>query len=133
VSPEETTGGEGHVFWFRGIDHVQLAAPPGCEDTARRFFAGVLGWTEVPKPDHLARRGGLWFQCGAQEVHIGVQPDFVPARKAHPAFSVKDLAAFREHVVANGLDPIDDEPLPGARRFYLTDPFGNRLEFLEWL
>lgn len=119
-------------FHFVGIDHVQLAGPPACEDIARGFFGDVLGWAELPKPPHLQRRGGLWFQCGTQQVHIGIQQDFAPATKAHPAFEVCDLAAFRAHVVQNGLEPVDDEPLPGADRFYLSDPFGNRLEFLEW-
>ncbi|AEJ38278.1 Glyoxalase/bleomycin resistance protein/dioxygenase [Sulfobacillus acidophilus TPY] len=120
-------------FHFVGIDHVQLAGPPQCEETARRFYGEILGWVELPKPEHLRRRGGLWFQCGAQQVHIGIQKDFTPATKAHPAFYVRDIQALREHVIKNGLDPIEDEPLPGADRFYLTDPFGNRLEFLEWL
>lgn len=119
-------------FNFVGIDHVQLAAPSGCEAKARRFFGDVLGCKEIPKPDHLARRGGLWFQCGRDQVHIGVQSDFTPAKKAHPAFHVQDLRGLREHVSAQGIQPIDDEPLPGADRFYLMDPFGNRLEFLEW-
>jgi len=120
-------------FTFVGIDHVQLAAPPGSEPVARRFFGDILGWAELPKPDHLQRRGGLWFQCGAQQVHIGIQPDFTPATKAHPAFFVQNLTALRTHVEQAGLNPVDDERLPGARRFYLFDPFGNRLEFLEWL
>ncbi len=119
-------------FRFLGIDHVQLAGPPGCELVARHFFGDILGWVELPKPEHLQRRGGLWFQCGSQQVHIGIQEDFVPASKAHPAFHVADLADFRAHVLQHGLEPIDDEPLPGADRFYLRDPFGNRLEFLEW-
>lgn len=119
-------------FQFVGIDHVQLAGPPQCEDTARRFFADILGWTELPKPEHLQGRGGLWFQCGGQQVHVGVQQDFTPATKAHPAFHVLDIHDLRAHVVQHGLEPIDDAPLPGADRFYLVDPFGNRLEFLEW-
>lgn len=118
-------------FQFLGIDHVQLAAPPQCEDRARRFFGEILGWSEVPKPTHLQGRGGLWFQCGAQQVHIGIQQDFTPATKAHPAFHVRDINGLRAHVMQCGLTPIDDEPLPGAERFYVTDPFGNRLEFLE--
>jgi catechol 2,3-dioxygenase-like lactoylglutathione lyase family enzyme len=120
-------------FTFVGIDHVQLAAPPGSEPVARRFFGDILGWTELAKPNHLQQRGGLWFQCGAQQVHIGIQPDFTPAKKAHPAFFVRNLTALRAHIEQAGLNPVDDEPLPGARRFYLFDPFGNRLEFLEWL
>jgi catechol 2,3-dioxygenase-like lactoylglutathione lyase family enzyme len=120
-------------FTFVGIDHVQLAAPAASETEARRFFGDVLGWVELEKPEHLQKRGGLWFQCGAQQVHIGIQNEFVPARKAHPAFFVRNLDALRVHVEAKGFQPVDDEPLPGAKRFYLFDPFGNRLEFLEWL
>ncbi len=75
-------------FSFYGIDHIQLAAPEGCEDEARNFFATLLGWTEIPKPENLRKRGGVWFQCGIHQVHIGVQKDFVPATKAHPAFQV---------------------------------------------
>ncbi|NMP23152.1 glyoxalase [Sulfobacillus harzensis] len=120
-------------FQFHGIDHVQLAGPPGCEEEARQFFVGVLGWSEIPKPAHLAKRGGCWFQCGTQQVHIGVEANFNPARKAHPAFHVKNLRALRTHLEELGLDLHEDEPLPGALRFYLDDPFGNRMEFLEWL
>lgn len=77
-----------------GLDHVQLAAPIGCEEEARRFFAGVLGMQEVPKPEKLRVRGGVWFQCGPQMVHIGVEPSFVPAKKAHPAFLVSNIEAL---------------------------------------
>lgn len=119
------------AYTFLGLDHVQLAAPPGAEPEARKFFGDVLGWVEIPKPENLKRRGGVWFQCGPHQVHIGVQPDFTPARKAHPAFVVQNLSHLRAHVEARGLSPVDDEPLPGAERFYLRDPFGNRLEFLE--
>ncbi|QQE79816.1 VOC family protein [Alicyclobacillus sp. SO9] len=119
-------------FQFTGIHHVQLAAPEGCENTARQFFGELLGWSEVPKPKNLQKRGGVWFQCGAQQVHIGVQQDFIPAKKAHPAFLVEDLDALCRHLDQKNVFIINDEPLPGAKRFYLKDPFGNRLEFLEW-
>ncbi|UUZ91145.1 hypothetical protein LJK87_36305 [Paenibacillus sp. P25] len=85
---------------YLGIDHVQLAAPAGCEEEARAFYHGVLGMPEIRKPESLQRRGGVWFVCGAQEVHIGVQADFVPAKKAHPAFLVKDLASLKERSAA---------------------------------
>jgi catechol 2,3-dioxygenase-like lactoylglutathione lyase family enzyme len=104
------------------IDHVQLAAPPGCEEEARAFFGGVLGLKEVPKPPALAARGGVWFEG----VHIGVEDDFRPARKAHPAFVVDDLDAL-----AARLGDVEwDDALPGVRRFYAADPWGNRLEFI---
>lgn len=120
------------VFSFVGIDHVQLAAPEGCEEEARSFYSGLLGWEEIPKPDNLVRRGGVWFRCGTHEVHIGVQPDFAPAKKAHPGFRVQGLASLRKHLEQKGIQVIDDEPRDGFDRFYMHDPFGNRLEFLEY-
>jgi hypothetical protein len=89
--------------------------------------------TEVQKPEALAKRGGVWFQAGNHQLHIGVQADFVAATKAHPAFHVENLLQLRDQLLAQGLFVIEDEDLPGAYRFYLNDPFGNRLEFLEWL
>lgn len=121
------------AFKFSGVDHVQLAAPQECEAEARKFFGELLGWTEIPKPENLRKRGGVWFQCGTHQVHIGVQKDFVPAKKAHPAFHVVNLDELWQYLVQKDVQVIDDEPLEGAKRFYLTDPFGNRLEFLEWL
>ena len=114
-----------------GIDHVQLAAPPGCEDAARAFYGGLLGLAELPKPPALAARGGCWFRAGDLEVHIGVEEDFRPARKAHPGFVVADLAALRSRLAEHGIDVRDDDALPGALRFYADDPFGNRLEFRQ--
>jgi catechol 2,3-dioxygenase-like lactoylglutathione lyase family enzyme len=113
------------------IDHVQLAAPHGCEPDAREFFGEVVGLEETPKPESLAARGGVWFQCGPQQLHVGVEDEFAPARKAHPAFRVQGLADVRERLVASGATPQDDDAIPGLRRFYVDDPFGNRLEFLE--
>ena len=113
------------------LDHVQIAMPRGAEDVARQFYGGVLELTEIAKPVNLAARGGLWFTAGARQLHLGVEADFRPARKAHPAFRVDDLEGLRARCLAAGLTPVEDEPLPGFRRFYLADPFGNRLEFLE--
>ncbi|MBO9596935.1 MAG: glyoxalase [Cohnella sp.] len=120
-------------FAYEGLDHVQLAAPEGCEVEARAFFGGLLGWTEMPKPDALRARGGVWFQCGVHQVHIGVQKDFTPAKKAHPAFLVRNLEALRAHLLLREIAVIDDEARgeEGIERFYVNDPFGNRIEFME--
>jgi catechol 2,3-dioxygenase-like lactoylglutathione lyase family enzyme len=122
-----------NMFKFSGLDHVQLAAPEGCEPVARTFFGDLLGWSEIPKPENLHKRGGVWFQCGTHQVHIGVQKKFHAAKKAHPAFHVENLGDLRDYLVQKDVQVIDDEPLEGAKRFYLNDPFGNRLEFLEWI
>jgi catechol 2,3-dioxygenase-like lactoylglutathione lyase family enzyme len=115
-----------------GLDHVQLAMPRGAEDAARQFYAGILGLTELEKPANLAKRGGVWFALGEQQqLHLGVEDEFRPARKAHPAILVRGLDELREKLSASGFSPAEDEPLVGYRRFYVGDPFGNRLEFLE--
>lgn len=118
-------------FRVHGIDHIQLAMPAGQEALAREFYSGTLGLTEVPKPGNLARRGGAWFEGGTLRLHLGVEADFRPARKAHPAFLVQQLDAFAQHLRRAGVPVITDEPLKGYNRFYVSDPFGNRLEFLE--
>jgi hypothetical protein len=118
---------------FEGIDHVQLAAPPGCEAAGRRFFGELLGLTEIPKPAPLSARGGLWFQCGAQQLHIGGEPDFRPAKKAHPALRLRDVAALarlRDRLEAAGVATRADDQLEDVTRFFADDPWGNRLEFL---
>jgi catechol 2,3-dioxygenase-like lactoylglutathione lyase family enzyme len=129
------TWGDYMSFSFSGIDHVQLAAPEGCESEARSFFADLLGWIEIPKPENLKKRGGVWFQCGAHQLHIGVQKDFVPTTKAHPAIRVENIDSLREYLLQKGVQVIDDDARTdeGVVRFYLKDPFGNRLELLEWL
>jgi catechol 2,3-dioxygenase-like lactoylglutathione lyase family enzyme len=114
-----------------GIDHVQLAMPEGGEDQARTFYMNVLGFSEVPKPANLAKRGGVWFLSGGARLHLGVGKDFRPAQKAHCAFLVTDLAEMRKSCERAGLTMIDDEPLPGYRRMYVNDPFGNRIELLQ--
>jgi catechol 2,3-dioxygenase-like lactoylglutathione lyase family enzyme len=115
----------------RGIHHVQIAIPVGGEPAARRFYGGLLGLEELPKPPRLAARGGLWFRLGAQELHLGADANFAPARKAHPAFQWSGLPALRQELTEGGVLVREEEPLPGFRRFYVDDPFGNRLEFLE--
>jgi catechol 2,3-dioxygenase-like lactoylglutathione lyase family enzyme len=114
-----------------GIDHVQVAAPPGCEEAARAFYGELLGLDELPKPEELAGRGGVWFACGTQQLHVGVQPDFAPAAKAHPALQVSDTAALSEltaRLEAAGHRATPDAPATGGSRVHVTDPFGNRLE-----
>ena len=114
-----------------GLDHVQLAMPPGREAEARAFYAGLLGMTEVPKPAPLAKRGGCWFEAPGTIVHIGVEELFVPQRKAHPAFLVSGLEQARRDLEAAGAPAVSDESVPDLHRFYTADPFGNRIEILE--
>ena len=116
-----------------GLDHVQLAMPVGGEDVATAFYDGVLGITRVPKPAHLAARGGCWFESGDLKVHLGVDADFRPATKAHPAFIVDDVMALARAIAAAGHEVVDDEPLEGYRRVYVHDPFGNRIELMQLL
>ncbi|RYG21752.1 glyoxalase [bacterium] len=115
------------------LDHIQLAMPPNEEDAARRFYSGLLGLNEVPKPENLARRGGCWFELGSVRVHLGVEKEFAPARKAHPAFEVTDLAGLIEGLAKGGHPTRTDEPLEGWNRVYVDDPFGNRIELMERL
>ena len=112
------------------IDHVQLAMPAGSEAAARAFFAGVIGMEEEEKPEKLRARGGCWFRSGSCSVHVGVDPDFRPQRKAHPAFSVGNLEELAATLESAGYDVVWDDAIPGVVRFYTADPFGNRLEFL---
>ena len=113
------------------VDHVQLAAPPGSEDLLRAFYPGALGMSEVPKPPALAARGGCWFTCGAVQLHLGIEEDFRPARKAHPGLRARDLPALAERLTAHGADVTWDTALPAHRRCYTHDPVGNRLELFE--
>jgi catechol 2,3-dioxygenase-like lactoylglutathione lyase family enzyme len=113
-----------------GLDHVQVAAPPGCEAEARAFYGALLGLAEVPKPPSLAARGGVWFACGAQQLHVGVVQDFAPATKAHPALKAAGLEALAARLVAAGAKVRWDSEIPGVTRFFVADPWGNRLELL---
>lgn len=116
-----------------GFDHMQIAMPRGEEERARAFYGATLGLPELPKPEALAGRGGVWFRCGDRELHIGVEDDFHPQRKGHPAFRVTDLAAMRARLEAAGAPILEGTPLPGRTRFETRDPFGNRLEFQQLL
>ncbi|HET9793894.1 MAG TPA: VOC family protein [Thermoanaerobaculia bacterium] len=116
---------------IRDLDHVQVAIPEGEEERARDFYGGILGLRELPKPASLARRGGVWFAVGSRQLHLGVDVDFRPATKAHPAFRVRDLARLVERCRRANVPVMDDEPLAGCVRVYLADPFGNRIELLQ--
>jgi catechol 2,3-dioxygenase-like lactoylglutathione lyase family enzyme len=109
-----------------GLDHVQVAAPPGCEAEARAFYGALLGLMEVRKPASLAARGGVWFGV----LHVGTTPDFLPATKAHPALRVTDLDGLAARLVEAGVEVRWDDSIPGVARFYADDPWGNRLEFI---
>ncbi|WP_413785802.1 VOC family protein [Intrasporangium zincisolvens] len=117
------------------LHHVQVSGPAGCEDAMRAFYAGVLGLTEVPKPERLRARGGVWFRAGSEpggaEVHVGIEDPFAPARKAHPGIAVADVEALASSVEAAGAPVTWDENIPGLRRFHTSDPVGNRLEFQQ--
>jgi catechol 2,3-dioxygenase-like lactoylglutathione lyase family enzyme len=113
------------------IHHVQLAMPKGAEEDAVAFYEAILGIPQVPKPPALAARGGCWFESAAVRVHLGVDQDFLAARKAHPALLVDDLAQLADALAAAGYALNRDEPLDGYERVYVDDPFGNRIELLQ--
>lgn len=118
---------------IKALHHVQLAMPAGEENLARAFYADVLGIPEREKPAHLAVRGGCWFETATVRLHLGVETDFRPARKAHPALLVDDLEAVADTLRRAGYMPEPDQPLPGYHRLHVSDPFGNRIELLEEL
>jgi catechol 2,3-dioxygenase-like lactoylglutathione lyase family enzyme len=113
------------------INHVQLAMPPGEEDRARAFYGGVLNLPEVPKPSDLAKRGGAWFEHGAVRIHLGVEADFRPAKKAHPALVVEGMAEIIARCEKVGHRVTPDVSADGYRRVHVEDPFGNRIELME--
>ena len=112
------------------LDHVQLAMPAGGEERARAFYVGLLGFVEEPKPPSLAKNGGAWFRAGSACVHLGVEAEFRPAQKAHPALVVRDLSRLAAHLERAGVGFVPDDRLPGVARGYVQDPFGNRIELL---
>ncbi len=116
---------------LRRIDHVLLAMPAGRENDARAFYQGMLGIPEVVKPPQLAARGGCWFEAGELKVHLGVERDFAPARKAHPAFIVDDLAGLISNLKQAGYRLVEDASLEGYDRIFVDDPFGNRIELMQ--
>jgi catechol 2,3-dioxygenase-like lactoylglutathione lyase family enzyme len=115
-----------------GLDHVQVAAPAGCELQARRFYGELLGLDELDKPEPLRARGGAWFKLGDQQLHVGVAEPFSPARKAHPALLVRGagIESLARRLADGGAEVTWDESLPGVRRFFAWDPWGNRIEFV---
>jgi catechol 2,3-dioxygenase-like lactoylglutathione lyase family enzyme len=115
---------------FSRIEHVQLAMPPGEEERARAFYRDLLGMEELPKPSELARRGGCWFASGDAQIHLGVERDFHPARKAHPALRCLDYERLTVRLRAAGVRLIADDTIPGVARCYIHDPFGNRMELI---
>ena len=114
-----------------GVDHVQLAMPAGEEEKAIKFYKDLLDLTKLEKPEALQDRGGVWFAAGINQVHLGVEDEFSPAKKAHPGLLVRDIMLFAKKLEKAGAPVTWDENLPHYRRFYSEDPFGNRLEFLE--
>jgi catechol 2,3-dioxygenase-like lactoylglutathione lyase family enzyme len=112
------------------IDHVQLAMPRGEEQSARHFYGDLLGMEEIAKPPELAKRGGCWFQSGAVQVHLGVEEDFHPAKKAHPALRCRDYDALTSRLRAGGVELTEDASIPGVRRCHVFDVFGNRIELI---
>jgi catechol 2,3-dioxygenase-like lactoylglutathione lyase family enzyme len=114
------------------IDHVQIAMPAGEEERARTFYMGILGFIEIPKPAKLAKRGGVWLQSENVQLHLGIEPNFHPARKAHPAFIVDDLNLLITKVQNAGCETDTTQPpLDGFKRAHVFDPFGNRIELME--
>jgi catechol 2,3-dioxygenase-like lactoylglutathione lyase family enzyme len=116
---------------IRALDHIQLAMPPGEEERAAAFYETLLGITRVPKPEHLAARGGCWFESNGIKIHLGVEADFRPARKAHPALIVDGLDRLVEMLAGAGVAVQAGEPLRGYSHVYVDDPFGNRIELME--
>jgi catechol 2,3-dioxygenase-like lactoylglutathione lyase family enzyme len=119
------------AFPFTAIDHVQLAMPPGGEETARQFYRDLLGMAEVPKPEELVKRGGCWFESGAVQVHLGVERDFHAAKKAHPALRCRDYAGVVQRLSGAGVEVTEANDIPGIRRCHIHDPFGNRIELTD--
>lgn len=115
---------------IHGIAHVQVAITAGREDAAREFYGALLGLPEIAKPESLRDRGGVWFACGPQEIHCGIEESVMPTRR-HPALLTDELDALKARLDGAGIRTEVDRQLPGYRRFYALDPFGNRLEFLE--
>jgi catechol 2,3-dioxygenase-like lactoylglutathione lyase family enzyme len=118
-------------FEIIGLDHVQLAMPAGGEKQAEAFYGGLLGFVRLAKAEPMAQRGGCWFQSGAAAVHLGVEADFRPARKAHPALLVRDLAALASRLIEAGVEVRPNPDQSAGAGCYVDDPFGNRIELID--
>jgi catechol 2,3-dioxygenase-like lactoylglutathione lyase family enzyme len=116
---------------IQGLDHIQIAAPPGAQEKAREFYGSLLGLKELEVPLALRDRATTWFECGALQIHIGIQQNFQPAKKAHPAFVTTHLQELLDRLKAHGVPTVEDQDRPGIARFFTEDPWGNRLEFME--
>jgi catechol 2,3-dioxygenase-like lactoylglutathione lyase family enzyme len=116
---------------FIAIDHVQLAMPAGGELKAQEFYVAILGMTELTKPPELAKRGGCWFQSGGVQLHLGVEADFRPAKKAHPALRCRDYSGLVQRLRDAGIEIAEPNDIPGVRRCHVHDPFGNRIEIIS--
>ncbi|WP_445368792.1 glyoxalase [Methylomonas sp. BW4-1] len=114
-----------------GIDHVQLAIPPEAESTARGFYGGLLDLSEIPKPAQIASRGGVWFQCGSMQIHLGIENDFSPAKKAHPALLIEGYEKLLKKLADAGYKVQEDTSIPDVTRCFTSDPFGNRIELIS--
>lgn len=119
------------MYKLKMWDHVQLSAPYGSEERARAFYVGQLGFNEVEKPETLKGNGGIWFNINNVDLHIGIEEDFKPFKKAHPAINVENLESLIEHLTNEKIEFKTDNRFPGAKRLHLLDPFKNRLEFIE--
>lgn len=119
------------MYKFLGLDHVQVAAPPNSENEASSFYGDILGMEPIAKPLALQKNGGVWFQCGSHQLHIGIKEDFEGEAKAHPAFEIQNLSDFKQHLQDNDVAFQEDDKIPDVERIYVFDPFGNRLEFLS--
>lgn len=119
------------MAYVLGFDHVQVAMPRGEEERARAFYSGLLGLKEIPKPGATAARGGVWFECGALQLHLGVEEPFAPARKAHPALRIRGYDELLASLIASGYRVAQDTSLPGISRSFVSDPFGNRVELID--
>ena len=128
---DKTPASNATALPFSNIDHVQLAMPQGKEKEARAFYGKLLGMREVEKPAELAKRGGCWFESGSVQLHLGVETEFRPARKAHPALRCADYDGLTNRLRAAGVDTRDDDSIPRVRRCHIFDPFGNRIELIS--
>jgi catechol 2,3-dioxygenase-like lactoylglutathione lyase family enzyme len=128
---DTTTISQDKEMPIRAIEHVQLAMPPGGEPKAREFYSHLLGIPEIEKPNQLAQRGGCWFEDGDLKIHLGVDSDFRPSRKAHPGLLVDQLGSLVSNLSRAGYQVREDDAMPGYHRAYVDDPFGNRVELME--